>query len=189
MFFSVDEDLRIALVFDNMLSLKRELTTTGAPISSINSRFSTPSTCAAKLNSSTLHLLGIIAFSVSPLGPTRLPIIIGPPLLLLIMAGIVSGSFINCFAIVPSTLYPVITTPFFSLGAHLSNNSLLTPFWNMPGLASMTHSPTSSKRSRFLRLRTNRKSQGPALPTSPASSASAIRWRKTVLMLSFMAPT
>lgn len=80
-------------------------------------------------------------------------------------------------------------TPFFSLGAHLSSSSLLTPFCNIPGLASITHPPTSSKRSRFFSDRMYLKSHGPPLPAvSPASAASAMRSLNSRLMLSFMEP-
>lgn len=166
-----------------------ELTTTGAATCSMKSRFSCPSTCAAKLYSWTLHLLGIMTFSPSPAGPDGLAFGPVPPPRLVMIAGILSGSFMICFAIVPSTLYPVITTPFLSFGAQRSSNSRLTPFCSMPGLANITHPPTSSKRSKFFKLRMNLKSQGPLLPTSPACSASAIRSRNRRLILSFIAPT
>ena len=160
------------------------LTTCGAPISSTKSTFSTPVTCAAKLNSSTLHLLGIMTASPSlPFLPR-----LWPPLELMI-DGIWSGSCRMFLAIVPSTLYPVITTPFRWSGAHLSSNVRLMPDCNIPGDASMTHPPMSSKRSRLRKLRMNLKSHGPALTpfAFPLASASAILARKMRLMLSFIA--
>lgn len=47
-------------------------------------------------------------------------------------------------AIVPSTEYPVIITPFFASGAHNSSNSRLGPLLMNPGDARITHGPASA---------------------------------------------
>ena len=162
-------------------------TTTGASTSSMNARFSAPSTCAAKLNSCTVHRRGIITLS-SPPGPVAfLPIIGPPPPRCVITAGIESGSFMISFAMVPSTLYPVITTPFLLSGAHRSSSVRDTPFCSMPGDASMTQPPTSSNRSNDFSERMNWKSHGPPPPPlSPPPSALLSRLCSFDRMLSFM---
>src|SRR5579859_1660270 len=63
-------------------------------------------------------------------------------------------------AIVPSTLYPAKINPFFASAAHFSNNTLLPPFCNIPGVASITQLPTSSNASTCFRNRTYLNSNG-----------------------------